>query len=305
MILGLGLAALASAQAGDKLEIRGSDTFGLELGPRLVQAFQERHPGAELALKNIGTASGFDDLLEGRCDILATSRMLTDEEFRMARSRGIELQSALVGYNGIAIIVHADNPVKNLTDVQVRDLFAGRVTRWSQVGGADRPVELFIRDASGGTHLGFRRLAMDHLPYAAAARAQADYAALADAVAANPDAIGHIGMGLAARPGIHYVSINGIPPDEVTVHDGLYPYVQAVWLYARAKSDSPRIEQFMQFVRSKAGQQIVEATGFVGADLGPIGFKPLFFLVFAVLGGLALFIYGMNIMTDGLREAAG
>ncbi|MDD2520940.1 MAG: Na/Pi symporter, partial [Kiritimatiellae bacterium] len=305
MILGLGLAALASAQAGDKLEIRGSDTFGLELGPRLVQAFQERHPGAELVLENIGTASGFDDLLEDRCDILATSRMLTDEEFRMARSRGIELQSALVGYNGVAVIVHAGNPVKNLTDVQVRDLFAGRVTRWSQVGGADRPVELFIRDASGGTHLGFRRLAMDHLPYAAAARAQADYAALADAVAANPDAIGHIGMGLAARPGIHYVSVNGIPPDEVTVHDGLYPYVQAVWLYARAKSDSPRIEQFMQFVRSKAGQQIVEATGFVGADLGPIGFKPLFFLVFAVLGGLALFIYGMNIMTDGLREAAG
>ena len=305
MILGLGLAALASARAGDTLEIRGSDTFGLELGPRLVQAFQERHPGAELTLENIGTASGFEDLLEGRCDILATSRMLTDEEFRMARSRGIEFQSALVGYNGVAVIVHAGNPVKNLTDDQVRDLFTGRLTRWSQVGGPDRPVDLFIRDASGGTHLGFRRLAMDHLPYAAAARAQADYAALADAVAANPDAIGHIGMGLAARPGIHYVSVNGIPPDEVTVHDGLYPYVQAVWLYARAKSDSPRVEQFMQFVRSKAGQQIVEATGFVGADLGPIGFKPLFFLVFAVLGGLALFIYGMNIMTDGLREAAG
>ena len=108
---------------------------------------------------------------------------------------------------------------------------------------------------------------MDHLPYAAAARAQADYAALADAFAANPDAIGHICMGLAARPGIHYVSVNGIPPDEVTVHDGLYPYVQTIWLYSRAKSDTPAVERFTQFVRSKAGQAVVRSAGFVPIDL--------------------------------------
>ncbi len=103
--------------------------------------------------------------------------MLTDEEFRMARSRGIGIPVRPGRLQRVAVIVHAGNPVKNLTDDQVRDLFTGRLTCWSQVGGPDRPVDLFIRDASGGTHLGFRRLAMDHSPYAAAARAQADYAA--------------------------------------------------------------------------------------------------------------------------------
>ncbi len=304
-ILGIWLLAAGTTFAQNPLAIRGSDTFGEELGPKLVAAFQAQEPGVAVELESLGSVSGIAALLDETCDVAVSSRLFTDDEQRLARSRGIELHSAVAGYYGVAVVVNAANPLKTLSDGAIRDVFAGKATNWQQVGGPDQPIAVMIRDASGGTHLGFRSLAMDHLPYAAAARGFPNYAALADAVAADPNAIGYVGMNLIARDGLHPVSINGIPPSDVTVHEGVYPYVESMLLYTRAQSAHPAAERFVQFVRSKAGQQIVAALGFVPADLGPIGGDKVFFLVFQILGGLALFIFGMNVMSDGLREAAG
>ena len=294
-----------SASADGALSIRGSDTFGEELGPKLVAAFREQNPECAVELESLGSVSGIAALLDETCDVAVSSRMFTDDEQRIARSRGIELKSAIAGYYGVAVVAHAGNPLKNLSDRAVLDIFAGKTTNWREVGGEDRPIDVLIRDASGGTHLGFRTLAMDRRPYAASARAFASYTSLAEAVAADPGAIGYVGMNLVSHPGLRPLSINGVLPRDVSVHEGVYPYVEPILLYSRTKSANPAVERFVQFVRSKAGQRIVESIGFVSADLGPIGGSKAFFMVFQILGGLALFIFGMNIMSDGLREAAG
>ena len=294
-----------SASADGALSIRGSDTFGEELGPKLVAAFREQNPECAVELESLGSVSGIAALLDETCDVAVSSRMFTDDEQRIARSRGIELKSAIAGYYGVAVVAHAANPLKNLSDRAVLDIFAGKTTNWREVGGEDRPIDVLIRDASGGTHLGFRTLAMDRRPYAASARAFASYTSLAEAVAADPGAIGYVGMNLVSHPGLRPLSINGVLPRDVSVHEGVYPYVEPILLYSRTKSANPAVERFVQFVRSKAGQRIVESIGFVSADLGPIGGSKAFFMVFQILGGLALFIFGMNIMSDGLREAAG
>ena len=305
IVSGLWMIAALAVHAEDQLSIRGSDTFGEELGPKLIAAFQEKNPASAIELESLGSVSGIAALLDKTCDVAVSSRLFNDDEQRIARSRGIELQSAIAGYYGVAVVVNAANPLKTLSNGAIQDIFAGKVTNWQQVGGPDRPIEVLIRDASGGTHLGFRALAMGHQPYAATARTFPNYTALAEAVAAQPDAIGYVGMNLISRAGLHPVSINGIPPSDVTVHEGVYPFVEPILLYTRAKSSNPAAARFVQFVRSKSGQDVVKAIGFVPADLGPIGGDKLFFLVFQILGGLALFIFGMNIMSDGLREAAG
>ena len=305
IIAGLWIAGAALAQAGETLSIKGSDTFSAELGPPLISAFKAQNDGIEVELTGLGSASGIADLLENTCDIAVSSRSLDETEQRMARSKGIELKSAIAGYYGVALVVNAENPLKDLSDAAIREVFVGKATNWKQIGGPDRPIEVLIRDATGGSHLGFRELAMDNQPYAAHARAFASYEELAQAVCVRPDAIGYVEMNLVSQPGLHPLSINGIPPNEITVQKGVYPYVQPVWLYARAKSANAAIERFLQFVRSKPGQEIVESVGFVPADLIQLDGRGIFFLVFQVLGGLALFIFGMNIMSDGLREAAG
>ena len=304
ILAGIWIAGAAFASA-DTLTIKGSDTFSLEVGPPLISAFRDQHPEVAIELTGLGSVSGIADLLEDTCDLAASTRSLDEAEQRMARSKGIELKSAIAGYYGLAVVVHADNPLKDLSDVAVRDVFTGKATNWKQVGGPDMPIEVLIRDASGGSHLGFRELALDRRAYAAHAQGFANFEELAQAVSKRPGAIGYVEMNLREHPGLHRVSINGIPPNEITVQKGIYPYVQPVWLYARAKSANPAIERFIQFVRSKPGQHVVETVGFVPADLIQLDRRGVFFLIFQVLGGLALFIFGMNIMTDGLREAAG
>lgn len=305
MMAGLWIAGAACASATETLTLKGSDTFSLELGPPLISAFRETHPEVAIELTGLGSASGIAELLEDTCDLAASTRSLDEAEQRMARSKGVDLKSAIAGYYGLAVVAHADNPLKDLSDAAVRDVFTGKATNWKQVGGPDKPIEVLIRDASGGSHLGFRELALDGRGYAAHAQGFASFEDLARAVADRPGAIGYVEMNLVAHPGLHALSINGISPNEITVQKGTYPYVQPVWLYARAKSANPAIERFIQFVRSKPGQHVVETVGFVPADLIQLDRRGVFFLIFQVLGGLALFIFGMNIMTDGLREAAG
>ena len=306
LLAGLGLLCLAATTLAETaFSVRGSDTFGEELGPQLIAAFQKLHPDVTIDLESLGSVSGISALLEKSCDIAVSSRLFNDDEQRVARSRGIELNSEIAGYYGVAVVVNAQNPVKDLSDQAVLDIFTGKAVNWSQVGGPDRPIKVLIRDATGGTHLGFRNLAMQKQPYLDSAQKFANYAGLADAVAADPDAIGYVGMNLVSRPGLHPVSINGVPPTDAAVHTGTYPYVEPILFYTRSKTTLPDALQFIQFVCSKAGQEIVKSAGFVTADLGPIGGDKIFFLVFQILGGLALFIFGMNIMSDGLREAAG
>ncbi len=305
MIAGLWIAGAAFATADETLTIKGSDTFSLELGPPLISAFRETHPEVAIELTGLGSASGIAELLEDTCDLAASTRSLDETEQRMARSKGIELKFSIAGYYGLAVVVHADNPLKDLSDAAVRDVFTGKTTNWKQIGGPDKPIEVLIRDATGGSHLGFRELALDRRTYAAHAQGFASFEELVQAVADRPGAIGYVEMNLRERPGLHKVSINGIPPNEITVQKGIYPYVQPVWLYARAKSANPAIERFIQFVRSKPGQRVVETVGFVPVDLVQLDGRGVFFLVFQVLGGLALFIFGMGIMSDGLRVAAG
>ena len=305
ILAGLWIAGATFAAAAETLTIKGSDTFSVELGPPLIAAFQEQNPDVQIDLTGLGSASGIADLLEDTCDVAASTRAFDETEQRMARSKGIGLQSAIAGYYGLAVVVNADNPLNDLSDAAVRDVFSGKTTSWKQVGGPDRPIEVLIRDASGGSHLGFRELAMEGREYAAHAQGFAGFDELARAVAERPGAIGYVEMNLVAQPGLHVVSVNGIPPNEVTVQKGTYPYVQPVWLYAREKSPNAATARFLQFVCSKPGQQIVKSVGFVPVELIRLGGGGVFFLVFQVLGGLALFIFGMNIMTDGLREAAG
>ncbi len=267
IVAALCLALPLTVHAEDTLSIKGSNTFGEELGPQLITAFRARNPGIAVEIESLGSASGIAGLLDGTCDIGASSRMINEDEQRRARSRKIDLKSSVVGYYAVTVVVNEANPLKSLSDRQVRDIFTGKATNWKQVGGPDRPIAVLIRDATGGTHLGFQELAMDNLPYATSARGFASYTALADEIEANPDAIGYVGMNLVTHPGLRALAINGIPANDIAVNEGLYPYVRTVRLYTRAQPAHPLASRFLRFVLSRAGQDIVRSVGFVPADL--------------------------------------
>lgn len=255
--------ALTAHAFAETLSIKGSNTFGEELGPRLISAFTRTRPDWRIDLEARHSGFGILALLDGECDIAASSRPINEDEARLARSRGIKLRTHTIGYYGIAVIVHPDNPVKNLADHQVRDIFTGAIDNWQAIGGRSSPIAVHIIGESAGTHFGFQELALERRPYSETAIRHGTYSDIGKAVAADPRAIGFIALPFAAGLPVRAVSINGIAPTPFAVSDNLYPFARMLRFYTNAKTESKAASEFIRFVRSTAGQNVIEEAGFV------------------------------------------
>lgn len=251
-----------SALTQGNVAIRGSNTFGEDLGPRLIADFKRRQPHVTVTLEAKGSGSGWTALLDGTCDIAASTRDPTPNEKAQLAARGIELANYMVGYYGVAVIVGPDNPLSNLTRAQVKGIFTGTLRNWKELGGPDLPIRVCIRDAVAGTYLGFRELAMDNQPYAANAQQFTSYPQIVEEVAHVPGAVGYAGMTFGGGE-VKAVAISGTRADTDSVNEGSYPYARAVRLYTDKKKESPAAQAFIRFAQGTDGQKIVEQIGFV------------------------------------------
>jgi phosphate transport system substrate-binding protein len=246
-----------------KVVIKGSNTIGEELGPRLIVEFKKAHPAAVFELESKGTGYGLAGLLAGQCDLAAASRTPIKDELDLAHSRGIELNDYPIGFYSVAVIVQANCPVTSLTREQVRDIFTGAVQNWKDVGGPDAPIHLCIRDPISGTYLGFKELAMENKPYAAGPKTCTNYETIVTAVAEDPTAIGYSSIELAAKPGVKPLAIGGVAPSMVSVKEGKYPFQRALHLYSNKAKEAPAAHDFALFIQSAPGQTVLTESGFV------------------------------------------
>lgn len=245
-----------------KIVLRGSNTIGEELAPRLIAEFKKEHPAVTFDLEFKGTTYGFGALLVDRCDIAAASRPASTNESELARSRGIELQDHVIGAYSVAVIVNAASPLANLTPEQVRDVFSGAVQNWKDVGGPEAPIHLYVRDPISGTHLGFRELAMENKPYALGLNTCTNYAEIVQAVARDVNGIGYVSFDQTTKPGIKPVTVGGIAPTAQTVTSAQYPYERVLRLYTSKGKESDVTRAFLDFVLSARGQEVVAQAGY-------------------------------------------
>jgi phosphate transport system substrate-binding protein len=247
----------------EKIAIRGSNTFGEELAPRLIAEYRKEHPTVVFDTEYKGTTYGMGALMVERCDIAAASRPVSTNELQLAKDRDIEFNDHVIGAYSVAVIVNAGSPIGNLTRDQVRDIFTGAVINWKEVGGPDAPIHLCSRDEISGTHLGFRELAMENKPYALGLKAFTNYLGIIQKVAPDANGIGYASIDLVSKNGIKAVSIEGVAPTIASVNGGRYPYARVLHLYTDTKKESPTTRDFVQFVQSKRGQEILTQMGFV------------------------------------------
>ena len=259
------LAGGCSPAKSQKVVICGSNTIGEELAPRLIAEYGKDHPAAEFDTEFKGTTYGFGALFAGRCDIAAASRDANTNEMTLARDNAVQLTNEVIGAYSVAVVVNGSCPIGDLTREQVRDLFTGAVQNWKDVGGPDSPVHLFIRHPVSGTYLGFRELAMEDKPYALTAKACTNYTDIVKDVAADPGAIGYCTLQLATSSGVKAVAIGGVAPTMALVKQGKYPYARTLRLYTNKAAEAPAAREFVDFVLSSRGQQVLDQMGFVPA----------------------------------------
>jgi phosphate transport system substrate-binding protein len=253
----------AEKTATDTIVIRGSNTFGEELAPQLVNEFQKEKPGVKFDMEFKGTPYGLGALMAQRCDIGAASREVTPHEISLSKDNGVELKDYVIGSYSVAVVANSANQVANLNTNQVRDIFTGVITNWSEVGGADAAIHLYIRNPISGTYLGFQEIAMEKKPYGMGLKAVMTDAQILGAVAKDPNGIGYSGIDFANKANVKAVTIQGVAPTLETINKGSYPYARVLRLYTNKTKESPITTEFIQFIESAKGQKILEQLGFV------------------------------------------
>ncbi len=267
----------APAPGAQVVQVKGSDTIGGILGQEIAKAYRRLHPDVEVRWEALGSATAFVGLLDGSAALGASSRSVKADEVAAAKRLGLELREYVLGYDGIAVVVHPGNPVGELSIAQLSDLFTGRIRNWSEVGGADLPVHRISRPSYSGTHAFFRdkvlRRGNDHGPedFAAATEVVEENGAILKKVAADPAAISYVGLGWLS-PAVKAIGVApaaGQPAIQAslqTVRTGTYPIYRPLLLYTAGE---PRgaARDLLAFVLSAAGRKLVAAADFVPSDL--------------------------------------
>ncbi len=279
-----------------RLSLSGSNTIGKDLAPALVEGFLrklgassiERRAGkpdemtieavlpdgaAAIEIRAHGSSTAFEALSSGGAEIGMASRRIKTDEARTLASLGNMLSPAcehILGLDGVAVIVDPGNSVDALSIDQIRDLFTGRITDWSTVGGTAGPVATFARDDRSGTYDTFKSLVLADRPLAASAERYEDSERLAADVTARRGSIGFVGLAYVAGAKALKVHEGGsVPyrPTVFTVRTEDYLLSRRLYLYSASNPRNPWVSQFLEFALSHDGQSIVDTIGFVGQSL--------------------------------------
>ena len=293
-LLALACAVAPETQAQPWLCLTGSNTIGERLAPKLVEAFARtqgmalaerrdtapdeatlRFEGADQSLEAVlrfhGTGTGFVELRDRRCDLWMASRPAKPEEMDTAGFRKLRSpeQEAVVALDGLAIIVHPDNPVSELTRDEVRDVFAGKVRDWSELGGRPGPIRLHARDDASGTFDTFKTLVLGDAPLSATAIRYESTTELSQMVSVDSNAVGFVGLaGAGTNRAIRIRDGNApaLAPTEFNVATEDYALARRLYLYTRAER-SQVVSEFIAFTQGEAAQKLVAEVGFVPMSL--------------------------------------
>ena len=222
----------------------------------LSESFMSQNSGVTVNYNPTGSGSGITAVQEGTCDIGLSSRALKDEE----KSAG--LKETVLAYDGIAIIVHPDNPVSDLSVEQLAQLYTGEITNWKDVGGNDAEVVLIGREAASGTRDGFESITgtKDKCRYRQELTSTGD---VITAVSQNPDAIGYASLA-SIKDTVKALNVDGVTPGEATVKDGSYKVQRPfVLVTVDGKALSPAAQAFFDYATSSDAASIIAKAGAV------------------------------------------
>ena len=261
MALVLSTAGMVSAE-DTKIVVNGSTTVG-PIVKAFAQYFMGKNPGVNVLVSESGSGIGATSLVNGSCDVASMSRFMKDKEFKAAVANDIMPVAHVVAVDGVAVIVHPSNRVDKLTMKQLKDIYSGKITNWSQVGGASMPIVVIGRETTSGTYETFEKIVMKKAPVSGRAETVGSNGAMRSRVQTTKAAIGYVGLGFVDRT-VKALKINGIAPNRQTVSTGTYPIARPLYLFTNGypKLGTP-LHAFITIYLTEKGQEIVEDKGFI------------------------------------------
>jgi phosphate transport system substrate-binding protein len=299
--------AWATSDTPAQLRIQGSNTIGAVLAPALAKGMLEAQGASHVAVITTDTANeiqvraqdahgqplridiaahgsstGFTALQAGQAELAAASRPIKDSELKELKALG-DLNSAaaeqVIGLDGVAVIVHPDNPLPQLSIDQLAQIFAGKITTWEALGLGNGPIHLYARDDRSGTFETFKALVLDAAgqTLAGTARRFESGEQLASTVLTDRQAIGF--SSLASVHGAKVLAIadgasRAMLPSPALVASEDYPLSRRLYFYLSPSHATPWARTLVEFAQSPKGQAIVSASGFVGQQVQAVKVTP-------------------------------
>jgi phosphate transport system substrate-binding protein len=253
----------------------GSDTM-VNLAQGWAEDYAKVDPGISVEVSGGGSGVGVAALINGTADIANASRKLEPEEIEKAKAAGHDPKEFLVGFDGLAIYVHKDNPIETISLEELAEIYreGGKFNKWSDVGVKSIPgakgddIIRVSRQNNSGTYAYFRETVVGKKnDFKAGSMDMNGSKDVVELVSKTPGAIGYSGLGYAT-PAVKIVKVSrkkgepGVLPSIATVHDKTYPISRPMFMYTPGEP-TPPIKKYLDWILSEAGQKIVEKTGYV------------------------------------------
>jgi len=244
-----------SGAGGGTITTAGSTTVQ-PVAEKLAMAFMADHPELNVVIQGGGSSTGVKSSNDGTVDIGMASRELKSTEPNLAKH--------MLARDGIAIAVHKSVPVSDLTVEQIKDVFAGVITNWNEVGGDDSNIIVVAREEGSGTRAAFEEMVMDEELITNTAILQPSNGAVKTTVSNTPNSIGFLSFGYLDGS-VKALAIAGVAGTAENAKNGTYPIVRPLYFLTK-EQPTGIVKDFIDFCLGAEGQSIVESEGYLSVQ---------------------------------------
>ncbi|MCC7353970.1 MAG: PstS family phosphate ABC transporter substrate-binding protein [Anaerolineae bacterium] len=253
------------------IENKGSDTL-VNLALAWAETYMRLHPDVRISVTGGGSGTGIAAMINGTVGIANASREMKAEEIAAVQAKGKSPEEFIVARDAIAVVVNPSNPVNGLTLQQISDIYTGKITRWSDVGGDNRPIVLLSRESNSGTYVYFLENVIrlgdgkSRLLFHPDTLLMPSSEGISAEVRQNPNTIGYDGLGyVTPDQKVVAVARDGnspyVLPSVETVNDGSYPISRPLYMYTSGEP-SDAVKTYLEWIL-RDGQALVSELGFV------------------------------------------
>lgn len=247
------------------ITIKGSDTT-LPISQKVAEQYMKDNSDETIIVTGGGSGVGISSLMSGTTDIAQSSRKIKFDEVEKIRDSGKSIEEVVVAYDAMAVVVHPDNAVNELTREQLEGIFTGKIQNWNELGGEDLKIIPYSRETSSGTYEFFKESVLLDRNYVNGIMSMPATGAIIQSVNQTKGAIGYVGLAYLNKDvkAIHvsYDGENFVEPTIENAKNNTYPIVRPLYFY-HEKDTNEKLDQFIQYTLSPAGQKLIEEIGFI------------------------------------------
>jgi phosphate transport system substrate-binding protein len=240
------------------LKIAGG-TAHIPVMKEAAKMVSEAYPDIHITIAGGGSGVGIKQVGEGLIDIGNAGRKATGEE---TSTYGLVMYKWAL--DGVGVVVNPKNRVTTLTTEQLQGIFSGKIANWKVLGGEDRAINLYDRDAASGTREVFWKEGLKKAEISPQANVVPSNGAMKTAISGDPYSIGFVSVG-HIDDSVAAVTLDGVVPSLDNVKNGSFTVARG--LYSITKGDARGLAKlFIDFLFSPTGQELVKAKGFVAVQ---------------------------------------